>query len=316
MCPPPTLPRTVRHHPPPPLSGPARRPAAWGEGWRLWTASASGLHGCVLGALVRDTRALDLPHAQRLNRFPPSPFCTITWFFEGHSEVLDAPHGGPAGERGTVLPRLVFSGPQRRPVQTWNPGPVHAMMLVLYPEAARALFGLDPAAHLDRSTAAATVLDERWRAVCDAVFADTDDAERFARLEAQLLSSWPAAHAASAPAGRGLRDWIDTLVERAAPAGTRQRERRLRAWTGQALRELRGLARLEQLYLNALAAASGSRLDWAALALAAGFSDQSHMLRQLRRATGLPAARLWRLIEQDPGCWPYRALPGALRPPE
>ncbi len=266
-----------------------------------------------MGALVRDTRGAGPVGNGGYNRFPPSPLCSITWFFEGQSEIVNAPANGASCPRSALLPRLAFSGPQRRPTVTRNPAGVHAMMLVLYPDAMSALSGLDVSAYVDRTVAADEVLDDRWQALCAEVFQAQDDARRFALIESRLSSWWQAARTGAVQGGRRLQDWLGAFALRAAAFGAgrspRQLERRMKAWTGQTLREMRVLARLESLYFHALSGGAGSGgHDWADLASAAGFADQSHMVRHARRATGFPAAQLWQRIEQDPQFWPYRAL--------
>ena len=51
-----------------------------------------------------------------------------------------------------------------------------------------------------------------------------------------------------------------------------------------------------------------SELDLATLASEAGFSDQSHMGREIRRITGLSPGRFDKLLAHDEAFWFYRLL--------
>jgi hypothetical protein len=59
----------------------------------------------------------------------------------GHSEILASrPPAGLDDARQPLPARIMFSGPHNRPSASWNPGPVHGMMLMLMPDALRLLF--------------------------------------------------------------------------------------------------------------------------------------------------------------------------------
>jgi len=45
----------------------------------------------------------------------------------------------------------------------------------------------------------------------------------------------------------------------------------------------------------------------AAVAAEAGYADQSHLCRELRRYTGLSPQQLWRCMPNDEALWVYRA---------
>ena len=46
----------------------------------------------------------------------------------------------------------------------------------------------------------------------------------------------------------------------------------------------------------------------ASLAADAGFADQSHLGREVRRVTGLPPGRLGELMRTDEAFWPHRSI--------
>jgi AraC-like DNA-binding protein len=85
----------------------------------------------------------------------------------------------------------------------------------------------------------------------------------------------------------------------------RAAERRLRRWTGQNQQALSFYARFEELHRLSL---QNGDAPLAGLAQDAGFSDQSHMGRTVRRATGYSPARLNELIATEESFWCYRLL--------
>ena len=272
---------------------------------RLWLPRLS-LTACVRGVMTRDTRGVELSDAQRLNRFPASPLCSLSWWFHGESRTLDfAQH---PRESRAMPGRFVFAGPHRVPTQSWCPGPVHAMMLVLLPDALHQLVGLDPERWVDRIVDAAEVLPRDWLAMCEEVQLASDDATRVSLLEEFLDPRWQAARPAQATAVHRYADWTQGLALRAATSSAgrslRQVERRIKQWAGQPMRELRGMARAEKAFFDALAAQPDA--DWAGIAAEGGYADQSHLCRETRRLTGYSPAELRRLIAEDESFWAYR----------
>ena len=76
--------------------------------------------------------------------------------------------------------------------------------------------------------------------------------------------------------------------------------------TGWSARALKGLARAEQALLLA-AHSTQSRVNWASIAAEAGYADQSHLCRELRRYTGFSPMQLWRRVPNDEDLWVYKA---------
>ena len=92
----------------------------------------------------------------------------------------------------------------------------------------------------------------------------------------------------------------------------RQFERRFRHSYGQSLRAFRQQARCSRMLVNLV---FGRReFDaWADIAARAGYFDQAHLSRDLRRYTGYAPARLGRqLAADDPALWPYRLSAGQI----
>jgi len=48
-------------------------------------------------------------------------------------------------------------------------------------------------------------------------------------------------------------------------------------------------------------------VNWANIAAEAGYADQSHFCRELRRHTGFSPQQLWRLVPQEEDLWVYKA---------
>lgn len=274
----------------------------------LWLPPLS-LAGCVRGAMLRDTTGAALEAGQRFNHYPATPLCTLTWWFEGTGETL-APGSAAnlSSPRSAPEARFLFAGPQTRPTVTWNPGPARGMMLLLMPDALYQLLGLDASGWVDRTAAAREALPGDWLAMGEAVLSAGDAHGGLQRVEDFLVSRWRAIRGQSS-SPRYL-EWAEALALRAATTqagrSLRQVERRIRAWAGQPLRELRGFGRAERAFFDGLAAADAGDLKWSDVALGAGYFDQSHMNRASRRITGFAPEELRRRIAGDEGFWAYR----------
>lgn len=85
----------------------------------------------------------------------------------------------------------------------------------------------------------------------------------------------------------------------------RQVDRRIKAWTGQALRQLRGVGRAEDSLFRARQANDSNDLKWSAIAVDSGFSDQAHLCREFRRVTGLSPGDLRRFVAHE-SYWMYQ----------
>lgn len=281
---------------------------------QLWLPRAS-LSACVRGAMVRSTVGYTLTDAQRINRFPATPLCSLSWWFEGRSETL-------VPERPDTLPdlhspreaypgRWVLTGPHTRPSASYCAEPTHAMMVMFMPDALHQLTGLAPEALTDRLVDAQTVLPGDWIAMCEAVQHQPDNAARMECLDAFLEPRWQACRPAQALQVQRYGDWAVHLAQRAALSAPgrslRQLERRIKRWAGLPLRELRGFGKAEQAFFDTIAAdAAHGTVKWADVAAGAGFSDQSHLCRVTRRITGYAPQALYEGIYGDEAFWAYR----------
>lgn len=289
-------------------------PALWPSG-TLWLPCAP-LVSCVRAVLERNTVGTALTDEQRINRFPASPLCSLSWWFAGRSLRLVPEADGlqpPSLDsvREPMPGAWVLAGPQTRPSATWCPGPAHGLMVLLFPDALRALTGLEPEHLTDRLVDASQHLPTDWGALRDAVQHAPTDAERLQRLEDFLRPRWAQQHPTPGWGPMRYGDWAVHLAQRAAVSGPgrslRQLERRIKRWSGLPLRELRGFGRAEQAFFDAaLAAQAPDGVHWASVATDAGFSDQSHLCRVTRRMTGFSPMALHQGITQEEPFWAYR----------
>ena len=277
----------------------------------LWLPPLA-LAGCVRAGLLRDTTGVVLSDAQRHNHFPATPLVSLSWWFTGHSEMLEGVERPDS--RRPVPGRFVFGGPFTRPSTSYNHGPVHAMMLMLLPDAMHLLTGLDPQAHVNRLSDARLVLPAPWLTLGEAVLQASDDRARWRLIEEFMRPRWATVRQSSRGIGaqfQRYQDWAQGLMLRAATSATgrslRQTERRIKQWAGLPMRELKALSRAERVFFDALAAqADSGSVDWVEVALQGGYADQSHLCRETRRITGFSPEELRRRIAGDESFWAYR----------
>ncbi len=264
----------------------------------------------MFAGVERDTRELVLTDAERFNYYPATPLATISWIFAGTLHLVEERGPSTTPTLGQALPRLLFSGPQRLPSASWSPGPVHALSVAFYPEALDRLLGVSVEPFVDQVLPLEEVASTDVMDACSALFSLKQEAELFRCFEAQFMRLWKGpGHSSSAPI---LRDWIRSLATRAvhtsAGNGVRQFQRHIKRWTGQSYRDLQLFARVEEAFVRKSGQCKSSPLNLAGLALEAGFSDQSHMGREIRRVTGLSPAQFDELMAQDEAFWFYRLI--------
>ena len=263
------------------------------------------LAACVRAYITRSTldRPL-LPADARLNHFPASPFCSITWFIEGEALRLDAATLAPLAP----LSRVVLAGPQSQPTVSYNPGPVRAFMLLFYPHALHRLTGIAMPDYVDRFRPLDEVFDADWQAMAQRVLQASDDEARVAAIEQFLLPRWQQVEGQSSALG----DWVRRLTTQASSIGwgqgVRNLERRIKAWAGQPLRKLRRLRRAEASFFDARAVSvqGENTVSWAEIAQRAGYADQAHFCRETRAITGLSPSGLARAWRDEESYWIYR----------
>lgn len=257
------------------------------------------LSGCLMAGIFRDTRGANLSAADRMNHFPASPLVAITRVQYGALRMLPSGASRRSASAAPSLPQSSVLGPQDAPVSSWSEGSVVALTVGVYPDAWRALGG-------DKDYQ--TILPIFDQAL-ECFGAESDAYDGWFRFCATLESSWREARPQGWRPVARIADWSKALATRAALSGrgrsVRSIERRIRRYSGHTRRSLAFYSAFEQLHerVNHMA---GQPL--AELAVDAGYSDQSHMGRAVRRATGFSPAQLNKAIETEEPFWCYRLL--------
>ena len=259
------------------------------------------LAGCVFAAIERDTRGAALDAQDRVNHFPASPLIALT-------RVLDGTLYFVTKDEGKIpVPPLSVMGAQSVPSVSTSDDDVHVLTIAFFPDAWLRLTGEAPQTFQDQIRAdipdiiaelfaradGSHSAEHLWQQFCDALLPVWQ--------EMQMQANW---------SGKDrLTAWTHALFARAIGAGRgkslRAIERRLRSWSGQTQQSLEFYARFEKLHQLSI---EEKDAPLAALAHEAGFADQSHMGRTVRRATGYSPAKLNRLIETEESFWCYRLL--------
>lgn len=264
------------------------------------------LAACVRAYVVRRTLGAELGQDERLNHFPAAPTCALTWFMQG--DYMHMQLGGTPVPGRLPWP-VMFTGPHTQASVSLNPGPVDCFILLLLPDALHALTGMDIAAQVDRYCSPAEVFDADWQAMCGAVLQASSDQARVRIIEAFLLPRCQALTAIPSPGSSHFRHWAHALAMRAAKhadgRSERQVDRRIKRWTGLALRQLRGIGRAEGTLFNARAAMALADVNWADIAASEGFSDQAHLSREMRRITGMSPRELKQGLAHE-SYWMYQ----------
>jgi len=202
------------------------------------------------------------------------------------------------------VPAAALIGPSTRPSRYLHQGAVHAVGLLIRPEALAALLGAPGGRLVNAQVALVDVAGPGWAAVQSAVQAAPDDGARLGLLFDGLRA------AVAGPDAMHHRALLQRLAQalqgpldqacRDLATSRRQLERLCRAQFGMAPKQFQTIARLQQA-LHGAAHAGG-----ADLALQAGYYDQSHLARDLRRLAGAPLGRLVQHARQGSGTahWP------------
>ncbi|MGQ3051795.1 MAG: helix-turn-helix domain-containing protein [Roseateles sp.] len=280
------------------------------ERTRLWLPPLA-LAGCVRAVMLRDTRGRALDGIQRENYFPATPLVMLFWWAEGSSEWLATPGFSTPPPARRHAPCL-FGGPFTLPTHTRNPGEMCAFKLLLLPDAFTAMTGVALDGFVNQVVDAREVLPGDWLAWAEAMSAAPDDAARLHLLEDFLVPRW-AALGTQRP-GHRYAVWTEALAVRAATStagrSLRQLERRIKAWAGLPMRELRAVSRAERAFYAVAAADSGAGVNWADIAAETDYADQSHLCRETRRLTGFSPEELRCRIATEEAFWAYRLWRG------
>ncbi len=263
------------------------------------------LGNCVYLAMERDTRGARLSDADRFNYYPATPFPSISWMLDGDLHMVEDAEDG-VSTLGDPLPKVIFSGPTRRPSVSWSPGPVHVLTVGFYPEALARLLDITIEHYVGAVLPLEKVISGGRLDRLATVLSGQDP---FAQAHHLLNSLWD-----NEPAQQpsDVRSWLALLAARRASTagrkGQRSLQRLIKHRTGQSLRDLQLYARVENAFSHVARMSKEESLNFAAVAAESGFSDQSHLGREVRRVTGLPPAKLNELVEHNEAFWMYRLL--------
>ncbi|MBM1640385.1 AraC family transcriptional regulator [Sulfitobacter mediterraneus] len=261
----------------------------------------AGLADAVFAGILRDTRGCTLSDADRLNHFPASPLVSVSFVIEGGLRILPEGCDVAVAHQLPEMDRLSLTPPQASPTTSWSDGPVYAISVGLFPDAWE---GLSEEA---QGGPVPAFLEAAIGGYAQGLPADAAWAQFCAVLMAERSKSRPSAVGWSG--GPWLSGWSRSLMHRAALAGPgrslRAMERRIKRWSGQSRQTLAFHAAIDRLHQISVAEKDA---PLAAIAVDAGFADQSHMGRAVRRATGFSPAKLNRMIETQEAFWCYRLL--------
>ncbi|HYD80530.1 MAG TPA: helix-turn-helix domain-containing protein [Paucimonas sp.] len=270
---------------------------------RIWPPH-SPWHDQVRAYIVRDTRGCGLAGHQQLNRFPASSHCAITWFLEGSVEVLS--YGGV--EQRTPLASCIVNGCQTLPITSRNCGDVNAFMVVFYPDAFHALFGIYLAPLQNRIFDAREVLPPHGLELIETVRRAPSHEERQHVIERFLAQHAPAIAPTVWTRLRRLGNRITlSFASAMLGVGPRQLQRIALREAGVNLQSLIRLWRGERSFIKAQREyLQGKPIALADHALAVGYADQAHLARDCKAQTGRSPTQLARDVQTEEADWIYR----------
>lgn len=264
--------------------------------------------GCIHFAVERDTRGVPLTDDQRFNYFPASPLPLFAWILEGDLHGVGMVADPQKGQLSAPLPRMALIGPSRHPAASWSPGAIHALWVSFYPDALSRMWGIRAEDYVDAIVPLEGLLP---CAASDALASiGAGGSSPFHRLES-VLAMMGADRLTVSGGATDLRGWVASLraprLSTQPGPGLRQSQRRIRARAGQSQRGLGLFARVEEAFVRSMAG-EGEGMTMAALAAEAGYSDQSHLGREIRRVTGWSPQRFGERMRADESFWIYRLL--------
>ncbi len=274
---------------------------------RLYLPSTS-MYGCIHIAVERDTRGVQLNDEQRYSFYPASPLPLISLVLEGDLRAVEKSSDAEGLRFSASSPRIGLIGPFRKPAVSWSPDAVHAIWVSIYPEALWRLWGIRAEVYMDRIVPLEGLVPD---SVHDALTQiGTGDKPIFQQIESALQPMWGGLKTSDIGAA-DLREWIASLSQQTVlpnvGVGLRQMQRRIKAYAAQSQRELKMFARVEEVFAHG-GIRHGETESLTAVASDAGYSDQSHMGREIKRVTGLSPKKFSERIRNDETFWIYRLI--------
>lgn len=263
----------------------------------------ASLANCLFAGIFRDTRGVDLCDQDRFNHFPASPLVSVSYVIHGRLHLVANGTDLASARTAAPLPQQSVTPPQNAPLTSWSTGSIAAITLGIYPDAWQKLDQAGATPQVQSALANAFSDDDQ----------PSDPTQSWTNFTNTIAPIWQDARGIDGLAdwagSQSLADWSRSIVNRAALAGPgrslRAFERRVRRWTHQSRQSLKFYSDMDNLHrISTLHA--GAPL--AGLASDAGYSDQSHMGRAVRRATGFSPADLNHRIQTSEPFWCYRLL--------
>ncbi len=285
--------------------------------WRLHSGTISraflpppSLRRHLLFVVERDTRGCSLNPLQAFTYCPTSPNLCICWMWQGHMErLLEWRPDDIEAPRERFSSPVLLRGGSSKPWIHYSDEPLHSLIAVFRPDAIRDLLGLEPTEWLDRiSPFQEIMLHPKWRELSSQILAAQDSTTAlnllYEGLESQF-STDPFIDKAPELATR----WLTRLQNSAALASLRSQQRWIRRLTGTTFQHLSRFGRLENLALMVVRNFMNNQhqIRQAELATDGGFSDQSHMAREVKRATGFSMGEVLCRISLYESFWMFRA---------
>lgn len=244
------------------------------------------------------------PAALRRSCFPGRVTSQLVVRLSGRVRLEDQP-GDCAGQR---LATSSFIGASAAPTRFLHEGQVAAVGLILRPEAVAGWLGPIGAELAHRVLALDDLLGPRWALVEDAVLHADDDRQRLAilfdalrravqhhpRQDERRRQALRLQHEVGV--GLGPAHPVDGADQASPPRhlGQRQLQRHFSSTFGLSPKQFQTLCRLRTALHGAVRNADQAAGQGAALAQDAGYCDQSHLARDLRRLAGAPLTELLR----------------------
>lgn len=271
--------------------------------------------GCkaIVAIVSRDTSGTILNEIQRLSHFPASSLICLSWYNNLDIGIIKRQDEKVSWQR--FHEKVLISGSQSKPTVYWSRHNGRGGMIYFTICAAKALFDIDVTKIQDRTVCARQQLGPTWFAMLDELQESKDDETMLEIINHYISSRWRNMHHTAQPIQElkfaGYR-WVNNLLSQAilwqSSRSLRQIQRSIKTMSGRSLREWQLLVSTEQVFFKA--AQDGQtllhHLDWAALALETGFSDQAHLIRTVKRITGFPPTEFSRRFVEDESFWMYR----------
>lgn len=278
-------------------------------------APSRTLADLVRAYVVRSTFDRPMPDCGwRLSRYPAMTLCGLTFVLRGRAVWLpvDVHLVGaaltPAHPQLRPTPAVFVNGPLTRPLYGLELSPIDSITIAFHAPAFHALSGTSPESLRDQPAADPAHFGHALGDLAEQFSAHPDAAQRIAIIEAYLTPLWAVARERYDGRLFDAGQLLSRIGVRAAALwmhlSARALERRMERSYGIPPRTVRKLHRAEDAFR---AARDAQQPGLAALAAEHGYTDQSHLSRDIAAMSGVPPGRLLDKIKSDDeSFWVYR----------